>query len=70
MECLTSIDCDTYRQELEQFSRYIFEYVFDGMITDTILKYNLENSTFKLLPCLLTGKSNRMGGIDYYLSFA
>ena len=70
MACLGSIDCSTYRQELEQFSRYIFEHVFDGMVTDTILKYDLENSTFKVLPCLLTGKSNRMNGIVSYLVFA
>lgn len=40
---------------MEIFSRYIFEKVFDNMVTEleSILTFNIEHSTFKLLPCLL-----------------
>lgn len=45
---------------LESFCRYIFEDVFNDMTTgvESILQFDLEQSTFKLLPCLLT--SNRI----------
>jgi hypothetical protein len=43
---------------LEDFCRYVFEYVFEEMNIETILKFDIENSTFKLLPCLLTSKLN------------
>lgn len=56
MKCLKSIDCTKYRQELEEFCRYIFENVFQNMNTDTILRFDMENSSFKLFPCLLTSK--------------
>ena len=45
------------KRELEIFCRYIFDEVFDDMNTqsESILKFDLERSPFKLLPCLLTG---------------
>jgi hypothetical protein len=57
---LKSIDDKQYRHQLEEFSRYLFEYVFDDMNTNSILRFDIEQSTFKLLPCLLTS-----GEIDY-----
>jgi len=51
---LKSIDYNQYQNQLEEFCRYLFEYVFDDMNTNSILKFDIENSIFKLLPCLLT----------------
>jgi hypothetical protein len=55
---LKSIDYNQYRNQLEEFCRYLFEYVFDDMNTNSILKFDIENSIFKLLPCLLTSMFN------------
>lgn len=55
---LKRIDYQSYRKQLEDFCRYVFEYVFEEMNIETILKFDIENSTFKLLPCLLTSKLN------------
>ncbi len=53
---LKAIDFEQYEKQLEAFCRYIFEQVFDDMNTgsESILKFNIESATFKLLPCLLT----------------
>jgi hypothetical protein len=53
---LKSIDYNQYRNQLEDFCRYLFEYVFDDMNTDSILKFDMEKSAFKLFPCLLTSR--------------
>jgi hypothetical protein len=56
---LKSISWEEYRSLLENFDRYLFEQVFDDMNAgiESILKFNLEQSTFKLLPCLLKSNS-------------
>ncbi|CAF4697295.1 unnamed protein product [Rotaria sp. Silwood1] len=61
---LKSINIEKYKNELEEFCRYIFEEVFDDMNTglESILKFDIEHSTFKLFPCLLKIESN---DIDY-----
>ncbi|CAF2107810.1 unnamed protein product [Rotaria magnacalcarata] len=51
---LKSINYRQYQSELEDFCKYLFEYAFDDMNTNTNLKFDIDNSTFKLLPCLLT----------------
>jgi hypothetical protein len=55
---LKPIDLKQYENQLEIFSRYIFEQVFDNMITESEsnLKFDIEHSTFKLLLCLLKSK--------------
>ena len=53
--CLKSIQ---YRNQLKDFCQYLFEYVFDDMNTNSILQFDIDNSTFKLLPCLLTSMLN------------
>ena len=55
---LKSIDYKKYRNQLEEFCQYLFEYVFEDMNTNSILRFDMENSTFKLLPCLLTSMFN------------
>jgi len=55
---LKSIDYKRYQNKLEEFCRYLFEDVFDDMNINTILKFDIEYSTFKLLPCLLTSMFN------------
>jgi hypothetical protein len=49
------IDYEEYKTHLEEFCRYIFEEVFDNMNTGSgsILKFDFERSTFKLLQCFL-----------------
>ncbi|CAF1182266.1 unnamed protein product [Adineta steineri] len=42
------------RSLFEQFSKHIFENVFEY----TLFDFNIQSSTFKLLPCLLTSKYN------------
>ena len=37
----------------EKFSRHIFEHVFDY----TMFEFNIQSSTFKLFPCLLTSNT-------------
>jgi hypothetical protein len=58
MAYLKPFDLKEYKNLLEAFCRYIFEDVFDKMNTgvESILKFNIEKSTFQLLPCLLTRK--------------
>ncbi|CAF1273759.1 unnamed protein product [Rotaria sordida] len=60
---LKPIDLKPYKNQLEFFCRYIFEEVFDDMNTglESILKFDIEHSTFKLFPCLL----NKSDDIDY-----
>ncbi|CAF3207657.1 unnamed protein product [Rotaria sp. Silwood2] len=58
---LKSINYEQYENKLKDFCQYLFEYVFDDMNTNTILKFDIENSTFQLLPCLLT----KSGDIDF-----
>jgi hypothetical protein len=55
---LKRIDFKQYEDQLKAFCRYLFEDVFDDMITgpESILKFDMEYSTFKLLPCLLNSK--------------
>ncbi|CAF3463043.1 unnamed protein product [Rotaria sp. Silwood1] len=57
---LKSINYEQYQNQLKDFCQYLFEYVFDDMNINKILKFDIENSTFKLLPCLLT----KTGDID------
>ena len=45
------MNCAEHRELFERFSKHIFEHAFDY----TNLEFNLQSSTFKLLPCLLTG---------------
>ncbi|CAM4788781.1 unnamed protein product [Rotaria magnacalcarata] len=58
-----STDLKQCKTQLQTFCQYIFEEVFNDMNTrlESILKFDIEHSTFKLLPCLLT-KSDE---IDY-----
>ncbi|CAM4964802.1 unnamed protein product, partial [Rotaria socialis] len=58
-----STDLKQCKTQLQAFCQYIFEEVFNGMNTglESMLKFDIEHSTFKLLPCLLT-KSDE---IDY-----
>jgi hypothetical protein len=58
MAYLKPFDLKEYKNLLEAFCRYIFEDVFDKMNTGvaSILKFNIEQSKFQLLPCLLTRK--------------
>ena len=53
---LKTIDWQHYRKDLEEFCRYLFEYAFSEMNTDSLLHFDLEQSTSKLLPCFLTRK--------------
>jgi hypothetical protein len=55
---LKTIDYKEFESQLEKFCRYIFEEVFDNMITgsEAILTFNIENSPLKLFPCLLKGE--------------
>jgi hypothetical protein len=55
---LKPIDLKEYKKQLEVFCPYIFEDVFDRMNTgvESILEFNIEHSTFQLLPCFLTRK--------------
>ncbi|CAF1244053.1 unnamed protein product [Rotaria sordida] len=50
-----TIEYQKYKIELESFCKYLFEHVFDGIIkgSQSILKFNIEQSSFKLFPCLL-----------------
>ncbi|CAF1375740.1 unnamed protein product [Rotaria sordida] len=57
---LKIINYQQYENHLKDFCQYLFEYTFDDMNTNTILKFDIENATFKLLPCLLT----KSGDID------
>ena len=52
---LKSINWEEYRNQLEDFDRYLFEKVFNDMNTgfETMLKFDIEQATFKLFPCLL-----------------
>ncbi|CAF1271794.1 unnamed protein product [Adineta steineri] len=49
------IDYTKYKSDLEHFDRYLFEKVFDEMTNDqeSLLQFDIEQSTFKLLPCLI-----------------
>ncbi|CAF4312506.1 unnamed protein product [Rotaria sp. Silwood2] len=60
---LKPIDLEQYKNQLKIFCRYIFEEIFDGMNTglESILKFDMEHSTFKLFPCLL----KKSDDIDY-----
>jgi hypothetical protein len=40
----------------ERFSKHIFENVFDK----TMFEFNIQASSFKLLPCLLTSKKTQI----------
>lgn len=53
------VDLQPIKDPLQAFSRYIFEEVFEHMNTKSPsdLNFDIEHSTFQLLPCLLTGKS-------------
>lgn len=51
---LREIDWQHYRKDLEEFCRYLFEYAFSEMNTDSLLHFDLEQSKSKLLPCFLT----------------
>jgi hypothetical protein len=55
-----TIDYAKYGHDLERFCRYLFENVFDGIVnsSEMILQFDLEHSSFKLLPCLLKGENN------------
>ncbi|CAF1465863.1 unnamed protein product [Adineta steineri] len=62
LEYIGPIDFNQWENLLGRFCRHIFEEVFDDMNigSEPILKFDIENSTFKLLPCLLT----KLGHID------
>lgn len=45
------VNYSEHQELFERFSKHIFEHAFDY----TNLEFNLQSSTFKLLPCLLTG---------------
>jgi hypothetical protein len=49
------VNYEEHQNLFEQFSRHIFEHVFDY----TNFEFNLRLSTFKLLPCLLTSNNLR-----------
>ncbi|CAF1172745.1 unnamed protein product [Adineta ricciae] len=51
---LKPINYTQHRTTLEIFCQYLFENVFKGMNINSILKFDLVNTTCKLLPCLLT----------------
>jgi hypothetical protein len=55
-----TIDYAQYGNDLERFCRYLFENVFDGIVnsSEMTLQFDLEHSSFKLLPCLLKGEKN------------
>ena len=55
---LGEINFQGYREQLEAFLRHLSEEVFYGVNAGLLknLKFDLEQSPFKLLPCLLTGK--------------
>ncbi|CAF1126055.1 unnamed protein product [Adineta steineri] len=50
-----TIDYAKHRHELERFCRFLFENVLDEIThsSDSILKFDIEHSSFKCLPCLL-----------------
>jgi hypothetical protein len=58
------IDYTKHRNELECFCRYLFENVFDGMVnsSESILTFDIEHSSFKLLPCLLKSEKTEIDG--------
>ena len=51
---LKPVNLSLYRHELEGFTRYIFEDVFDRMHTNDRLIFDLDKSPVKCLVCLLT----------------
>jgi len=53
---LRPIDFQKYRCGLEEFCRYIFENVFIKWGIQSNFKFDIEQSTFKLLPCFLKGR--------------
>lgn len=55
---LKTIVLQQHEDQLKAFCRYIFEDVFDhfNAKSDCTLQFDLENSPFQLLPCLLTRK--------------
>ncbi|UJR36872.1 hypothetical protein I4U23_029585 [Adineta vaga] len=63
VEYVEPINYNKYKDQFEKFCRYIFEEDFTDMNTgpEAILKFDIESSPFKLLPCLLTN----LGSIDY-----
>jgi len=66
---LKAIDFKQYEKQLEAFCRYIFEQVFDDMNTgsESILKFDIESATFKLLPCLLTRELIYLGFCSIFI---
>ncbi|CAF4133941.1 unnamed protein product, partial [Adineta steineri] len=62
LEYIGLIDFSQWGNLLGRFCRYIFEDVVDDMNIglESNLEFDIENSTFKLLPCLLT----KLGHID------
>ncbi|UJR36873.1 hypothetical protein I4U23_029586 [Adineta vaga] len=63
IHCVKVIDIQECTDQLETFCQYIFEEVFDAMNIklESILQFDLQSSTYKLLPCLLTKSDD----IDY-----
>ncbi|CAF1617514.1 unnamed protein product, partial [Rotaria magnacalcarata] len=55
-----TIDYRNYRNQLEHFAKYLFENVFNGIVNSlhSIIEFNIEHSSFKLLPCLLKSESD------------
>ncbi|CAF2139709.1 unnamed protein product [Rotaria magnacalcarata] len=55
-----TIDYRNYRNQLEYFAKYLFENVFNGIVNSlhSIIEFNIEHSSFKLLPCLLKSESD------------
>jgi dsRNA-specific ribonuclease len=53
-----SVVRETFDKELEDFSRYIFEKVFEGLVNDS-MKFDVGKSECPFLPCLLT-KTNEI----------
>ncbi|CAF1053013.1 unnamed protein product [Adineta ricciae] len=60
---LKTVDIHLCRSHLEMFCQYIFEEVFNKMNiqSESVFKFDIESSNFKLLPCLLTESDD----IDY-----
>ncbi|CAF3332479.1 unnamed protein product [Rotaria sp. Silwood2] len=54
-----TIEYQKYKNEFDSFCKYLFEHVFDGIIkgSQSTLNFNIERSSFKLLPCLLKSKT-------------
>ena len=58
LQYVKQVHFEECKNHLETFCQYLFEQVFAGMTAgiESMLKIDVEQSTFKLLPCLLKGK--------------